>query len=110
MDDQDTLEVSAWSIAASVGTGLLVGLAGVGLYGVGTILVYVGIVTQPGRMTAIAAAYLVLAGVVPIVVARRMRRSPDTGWRRIIAVCALIVVAVSVLFFPFAAPAMLFAG
>jgi hypothetical protein len=47
--------------------------------------------------------------VAPIVAARNMRRSL-VAWRRINAVCALIVVAVSVLFFPFAAITMLFAG
>jgi hypothetical protein len=110
MADQDTLEVSAWSVAASVGTGLLVVLAGLMLYGVGGVLVYVGIVTQPGQMTAIAAAYVVLAVVAPTAVARKMRRSPEVTWRRISAVCALIVVAVSVLFFPFAAILMVMGG
>lgn len=44
----DTLEVSVWSVAAGVGTVLLMGLAGLALFVVGTVLVYVGVVTQPG--------------------------------------------------------------
>lgn len=105
----DTLEVSVWSVAAGVGTVLLMGLAGLALFVVGTVLVYVGVVTQPGPMTAVAAAYLLLALVAPIAIARKMRSSGANG-RRIDAVCAFVVLAVSILFFPFAALPMVFAG
>jgi hypothetical protein len=98
--DQDTLEVSAGSIAASVGTGLLVGLAGLALYVVGTVLVSTAVI-QPGGWTGLAVVYLLLAVVLPIAIARKMRSSEAT-WRRTGAVCALVVLAVSVVFFPFA--------
>jgi hypothetical protein len=59
--------------------------------------------------TGVALAYLLLAVGGPIAIARKMRSSGAT-WRRTSAVCAFVVLAVSVLFFPFAAPVMLFAG
>jgi hypothetical protein len=100
MDDQDRLEVSAGSVAASVGAALLVVLAGLALYVVGTVLVYEGVM-RPGRWTGLAAVYLLLALVVPIAIARKMRSSEAT-WSRTSAVCALVVLVVSIVFVPFA--------
>jgi hypothetical protein len=100
MEDQDTLEVSAGSIAASVGTALLVGLAGLALYVVGTVLVYTAVI-QPGAWIDLAVVYLLLALVAPLAIARKMRSSA-ASWRRTGAVCALVILAVSVVFFPFA--------
>jgi hypothetical protein len=102
--------MSAYHIAASVGTVLLVGLAALALYGVGIVLVYAGVVGQPGGMyTGVALLFLLLAVGAPIAIARKMRSS-GASWRGTSAVCAFVVIAVSVLFFPFAAPVMLFAG
>lgn len=109
MSDQDPFGMSAYYIAASVGTVLLVGVAAFLLYGVGIVLVYVGFVSQPGRMTGVAAAYLLLAVGAPIAIARKVRSS-GAAWRGTSAVCAFVVIAVSILFFPFAALPMLFAG
>jgi hypothetical protein len=110
VNDQDPFGRSAYDIAASVGTVLLVGIAALALYSVGIVLVYAGVVGQPGGLfTGVALAFLLLAVGVPIAFALKMRSSGFT-WRRTSAVCAFIVLAVSVLFFPFAAPVMLFAG
>jgi multidrug transporter EmrE-like cation transporter len=57
--------------------------------------------------TGVAVAYLLLAVVAPIAIARKLRSSEAT-WRRTSVVSALIVVTVSVLFFPFAALPMVF--
>jgi hypothetical protein len=110
VSDQDPFGISAFHVAASVGTVLLVGLAALALYGVGIVLVYAGVVSQPGGLyTAVALAFLSLAVGAPVAIARRMRSSGAT-WRRISAVCAVVSLAVSALFFPFAAPVMIFAG
>jgi hypothetical protein len=110
MDDQEPFEISAMDVAASVGTILLVGLAALALYSVGIVLAYVGVVSQPGgTTTGVALAYLLLAVGAPVAIARNMRSSGST-WRRTSAVCALVVLAVSILFFPFAALPMVFAG
>lgn len=100
--------MSAFYVAASVGTVLLVGLAALALYGVGVVLVFEGF-NQPGRWTGLAVAYLLLAVVAPIAIARKMRSSGST-WRRISAVCAFVTLAVSILFFPFATLPMVFSG
>lgn len=110
MDDPEQFEISAFDVAASVGTVLLVGLAALALFVVGIVLVYVGFVSQPGgTTTGIALAYLLLAVGAPLVIARKMRSSGSTG-RRTSVVCAFVVLAVSILFFPFAALPMVFAG
>jgi hypothetical protein len=92
---------SLGSIAATLGTVLLVSLATLALFVVGVVLVYVGFV-QPGTPSIFAAAYVALVVLVPMAVGRRMRAG-GSGWRRVIAACAAIVLAVSVCFFPFAA-------
>lgn len=110
MDDQDPFGMSAYHVAANVGTVLLVGLAALGLYGVGIVLAYVGVVSQPGGVTTgIAVAYVLLAVVAPVAIARKMRSSGAT-WRGTSAVCAFVVLAVSILFFPFAALPMVFSA
>jgi multisubunit Na+/H+ antiporter MnhB subunit len=76
---------------------------------VGTVLVYEGVVRPGLAKTGVVVAYILLAVLAPIAIARKMRSSVAT-WRRTSAVCALVVVAVSVLFFPFAALPMLFSG
>lgn len=102
---EETLEVSAGTIAATVGTLLLVGLATLALFVVGAALVYLGII-QPGASTVIAVVYVVAVIATPLVVASRLRRRSAT-WRRTIAVCAAIVLGVSALFFPFMAAAFM---
>ena len=79
----------------------MVALAGLALYVVGGVLVYASVI-QPGSLAAVAVAYLLLAVVTPIAIARKMR-SRGSAWRRVGFVCALIVLVVSVLFYPFAA-------
>lgn len=103
-ESDQPVDMSLGSIFATLGTVLLVGLAGLGLYIDGAVLIYVGFI-QPGVHTAFAAAYVVLAVAVPILVAHRMRRR-DSTWRRTTAASAALILAVSVVFFPFAALAM----
>jgi len=83
---------------------VLVLLAGLALYIDGVVLTYVGLV-QPGVPTLVAAAYLLLAVIVPVWLGRRMYRRGSSA-RRSIAACAGLTLGVSIAFFPIAALAM----
>jgi len=102
---EETLEVSAGTIAATVGTLLLVGLATLALYVDGAVLVYLGII-QPGASTVVAIVYVAAVIATPTFAAYRLRRRSAT-WRRTIAICAAIVLSVSALFLPFVAAAFM---
>jgi len=102
--DPETGDVSLGTIAASIGTACLLIIAAFGLYFDGVILLYVGYI-QPGVPTLFAVAYISIVVAAPLLAGRRMRER-DSGWRRTLAVCAFIVVAVSILFFPFATLAL----
>ena len=102
--DPETGDVSLGTIAASIGTACLLIIAAFGLYFDGVILLYVGYI-QPGVPTLFAVAYISIVVAAPLLAGRRMRER-YSGWRRTLAVCAFIVVAVSILFFPFAALAL----
>jgi len=92
------------TIAGTLGTILLVVIAPFGLYIVGAVLTYVGIV-QPGVITVFAVGYLALVVLVPLRLGRTMR-AKGRSWRATLAATAAAIAAISLAFFPFAAITM----
>jgi hypothetical protein len=101
--DPEYQDVSAGSIAASIGTVILTAAAITALWSVGVVLAIVSL-NQPGMLTVAALAYAALGGVMPLVIARSLRRSGAT-WRSAFAAWSATVVGISALFFPVAASA-----
>jgi hypothetical protein len=75
-----------------------------GLYIVGAVLTYVGIV-QPGVITVFAVGYLALVVLVPLRLGRTMR-AKGRSWRATLAATAAAIAAICLAFFPFAAITM----
>jgi hypothetical protein len=91
---------SATLIAGAFAVATIVLAAALSVYMTGVGLVYVGVVS-PGGPTLLALAYLGAIIFFPALVGRQMRMRWAT-WLHTIAVCAGIILGVSLLFFPLA--------
>jgi len=104
VDTNSAHRVGHFSIA-SLGAVVLAAVAGLGIYVVGVVLIYVATV-QPGPAVGVAASYVLLGIVAPIAAAVKSNRSGRSSWRKTVTIASLVSLVASIVFFPFVTVAL----